>query len=91
MSCSHEHSHGDHDHSDGHNHSHEDDHDHSDDINPALQNSLYDKIIFDEIITLNEATTGSGAAIVKKTWAERLSTESSVVSDADEQLLMYIP
>ncbi|KAI0593748.1 DUF1000-domain-containing protein [Biscogniauxia sp. FL1348] len=87
--CHDEHvSHGGHDH---HDHGHDHDHDHSDDITPALQHSLYQHIRFDDIITLNEATTGSGKAIVKKTWAERLQPEPELQSDADEQLLMTVP
>lgn len=85
MSCSHEHhSHGGDDH-----HGHE--HDHSDDITPALQHSLYQQINFDEITTLNEAVPDSGRAIVKKTWADRLSVDVELESDADEQLLMTVP
>lgn len=38
-----------------------------------------------------EATPKSGAAIVQKSWAERLNDEPELESDADEQLLMYIP
>jgi len=80
---------------DGHDHdgnSHGDGaHDHSDDITPALQYSLYQHTNFDEITTLNEAKAHSGKAIVKKTWAERLQEEPELKSDADEQLLMYIP
>ncbi|KAL3480121.1 PITH domain-containing protein [Aspergillus californicus] len=85
----------------GHNHSHDhhghchgeadDAHDHSNDITPALQSLLYSQIQFDSINTLNEATPNSGAAIVKKTWAERQDDEPELESDADEQLLMYIP
>ncbi|OBT76345.1 hypothetical protein VF21_03638 [Pseudogymnoascus sp. 05NY08] len=79
----------------GHSHSHGDDgggaHDHSDDITPAIQHSLYQHIDFDAITTLNEAVAGSGAAVVKKTWAERLEDVPEVESDADEQLLMHIP
>ncbi|KAH7366756.1 PITH domain-containing protein [Plectosphaerella cucumerina] len=87
MSCSaehdHSHSHGD----DGHGHVH----DHSDDITPALQHSLYQQINFDEVTTLNETVRDSGRAIVRKTWAERLSEDPELASDADEQLLMNIP
>ena len=78
---------------DGH-HEHDHDHgehDHSDDITPALQFSLYQHISFDDIHTLNEASEGSGRAIVKKTWAERLSAEPELESDADEQLLITVP
>lgn len=84
-----------HDEHDGHGHHHhggdEQQHDHSDDITPALQFSLYQHIHFDEVTTLNEGTHGAGKAIVKKTWAERLSAEPELVSDADEQLIVNIP
>ncbi|KAJ6439516.1 RNA polymerase I-specific transcription initiation factor RRN6 [Purpureocillium lavendulum] len=66
-------------------------HDHSDDITPALQSSLYEQINFDEITTLNESRRDAGKAVVKKTWAERLSAEPELESDADEQLLMTVP
>lgn len=74
-----------------HDHHHGDEHDHSDDITPALQSSLYQQINFDEITTLNESIRDAGKAIVKKTWAERLSAEPELASDADEQLLMTVP
>ncbi len=66
-------------------------HDHSDDITPALQYSLYQHIIFDEITTLNEVAPHSGRAIVKKTWDERLDEQPELESDADQELLMHIP
>lgn len=82
------HCHDEHSHSHDHHH-HE--HDHSDDITPALQASLYEQINFDEITTLNEAYTDTGKAIVKKTWADRMTTQPELASDADEQLLMSVP
>lgn len=83
--CHDEHaSHGGHDH-------HHGEHDHSDDITPALQSSLYEHIDFDGITTLNEEEFGSGKAIVKKTWAERMDESPELASDADEQLLINIP
>ncbi|KAL7808331.1 60S ribosomal protein L3 [Trichoderma aethiopicum] len=83
------HCHDEHDH---HGHSHHDgEHDHSDDITPALQSSLYEQINFDEITTLNEARRDAGKEIVRKTWAERLSAQPELESDADEQLLMTVP
>ncbi|OOQ90964.1 DUF1000 domain protein [Penicillium brasilianum] len=82
----HHHHHG----GDGHGHCH-DEHDHSNDITPALQSLLYSQIDFDSITTLNEVTAKGGAAIVKKTWAERLNDQPELESDADEQLLMHIP
>lgn len=39
----------------------------------------------------SEAMPKAGAAIVQKTWAERLNDHPELESDADEQLLMYIP
>jgi len=76
----------------GHDHSHSHGaHDHSDDITPALQNSLYRQIDFDAINTLNESASGSGSRVCKKTWDERLNPEPELCSDADEQLLMHIP
>lgn len=77
--------HTDHDHGDHHGH------DHSHDSEPALQSNLYQQIDFDGIVTLNEAHPKSGAAIVKKTWAQRLDDEPELASDADEQLLMTVP
>ena len=72
-----------------HDHPHE--HDHSDDITPALQFSLYEHINFDDITTLNEESFGSGKAITKKTWAERLHDQPELASSADEQLIINIP
>jgi hypothetical protein len=83
------HCHDEHDHL-GHNHG-DGGHDHSDDITPALQYSLYQHITFDDITTLNEAEPGSGKAVVKKTWVERMEEKPELESDADEQLLMHIP
>ena len=73
----------------GHNHGH-DHHHHSHDLEPALQNNLYKVIDFDKITCLNEAAPDSGRTIVQKTWAER-NSESTLESDADEQLLLHIP
>lgn len=77
------HSHDDQDHSHGH--------DHSDDIEPALQSLIYQPIEFDGIRTLNETEIDSGAKVVQKTWAQRLEAQPLVTSDADEQLLMFVP
>ncbi|KAI9811432.1 MAG: hypothetical protein M1827_005415 [Pycnora praestabilis] len=83
---SHTHSHGGDDHGHGHDH----DHDHADVTEPA-QPVLYSQIDFDKITTLNESVPSSGAAIVKKEWANRMEARPELESDADEQLLMYIP
>ncbi|TIA26215.1 DUF1000-domain-containing protein [Aureobasidium pullulans] len=87
------HCHGEHEgHGYGHGHGHSHGaHDHSEDVTPALQNSLYKQIDFDAINTLNESSSGSGSKICKKTWDERLNPEPELCSDADEQLLMHIP
>ncbi|KAM7208687.1 PITH domain containing protein [Naviculisporaceae sp. PSN 640] len=77
-------------HHDHHGHDHGE-HDHSDDITPALQHSLYQYIDFDNIVTMNEAESGSGKAVCKKTWAERMTEEPELASDVDEQLLVNIP
>jgi ABC-type Zn2+ transport system substrate-binding protein/surface adhesin len=84
-------SHHRHDH-DGHGHGHgHDEHDHSHDLEPALQSNLYKQIDFEGITTLNEAEPKSGAAVVKKTWAQRLDDGPELESDTDEQLLMHVP
>jgi hypothetical protein len=82
-------SHHHHDH-DGHGHGHGHD-EHSHDLEPALQSNLYKQIDFEGITTLNEAEPKSGAAVVKKTWAQRLDDAPELESDADEQLLMHVP
>lgn len=80
-----------HDHSHDHGHGHGDGHDHSHDLEPALQSNLHQRVNFEGIITLNEAEPRSGAAIVQKTWSERLNEEPALASDTDEQLLMHVP
>ncbi|EXJ81985.1 hypothetical protein A1O1_08053 [Capronia coronata CBS 617.96] len=88
----HDHGHGhSHDHGHGHEGGHDHDHDHSHDLEPALQSNLYKQINFEGITTLNEAEPGSGAAIVQKSWEERLDERPTLESDADEQLLMHVP
>ena len=88
MSHDHSHSHGDH----GHHHDGDDHgHDHSDEITPALQTLIYNQIDFDKVRTLNESEPNAGAKVVQKSWAQRMEAEPELVSDADEQLLMFIP
>ena len=83
------HCHDEHDHS-GHDHSHGA-HDHSDDLTPAIQSLLYEQVDFGAVNTLNEAEPRSGASILQKTYAQRLDPEPELQSDADEQLLMFVP
>lgn len=66
-------------------------HDHSDDIEPALQTLLWKQIDFESIRTLNESESDQGAKIVEKTWPQRMNAEPKLESDADEQLLMFVP
>ena len=85
---SHEHDdHGSHDHGDSHDH----DHDHSDEVIPALQTLIYSQIDFPKLRTLNEEEPDSGLGVVQKPWSQRMDPEPSLVSDADEQLLIFVP
>ena len=82
------HNHSGHDHQD---HGHDHGHDHSDETEPALQTLIWKQIDFDNIRTLNESEPDAGAKIVKKTWQQRLESDPQLESDADEQLLMFVP
>lgn len=86
----HDHDHG-HDHHDSHGHGHGHGHDHSDEIEPAIQSLIWKQIEFEKIRTLNESEIDAGAKIVEKTWPQRLDPEPELVSDSDEQLLIFIP
>ena len=84
----HNHGSASHNHTDDH---HDHDHDHPDETTPALQNIIWKQIDFEKIRTLNETESDAGLRVVKKSWAQRMDAEPELVSDADEQLLMYIP
>ncbi|KAK4692608.1 hypothetical protein P7C71_g4627, partial [Lecanoromycetidae sp. Uapishka_2] len=77
------HSHDDH----GHDHGH----DHSDEVEPAVQTLIWKQIDFNNIRTLNESEPNAGARIVKKAYQQRLHADPELVSDSDEQLLMFVP
>lgn len=77
-----------HDHPD---HNGEHGHDHSDEAEPALQNLIWKEIEFENIRTLNESEPDAGAKVVEKTWPQRLNAEPELVSDSDEQLLIFVP
>ncbi|KAL8929351.1 MAG: hypothetical protein Q9172_000524 [Xanthocarpia lactea] len=79
----HHHDHGDGDHGHGH--------DHSDEVEPALQTLIWKQIDFESIRTLNESEPDQGAKVVEKTWPQRLNAEPMLQSDADEQLLIFVP
>jgi hypothetical protein len=66
-------------------------HDHDDDLTPAIQNQLYSQIDFSAVRCLNEATPGTGVAILQKPWTQRLEAEPELQSDCDEQLLLTVP
>ena len=83
MSHHHDHDHHDHDHGNGH--------DHSDETEPALQSLIWKQIDFENIRCLNESETDAGRKIVEKAWQQRLESEPELVSDADEQLLIFVP
>jgi hypothetical protein len=85
--------HGTHDDSQHHDHDHGHDHghDHSDEVEPALQSLIWNQIEFEKIRTMNEHELDAGAKIVEKPWPQRLDPEPELVSDSDEQLLMFIP
>ena len=83
----HEHDH-EHDEHGGHDHA---GHDHPDEVIPALQTLIYSQIDFPKLRTLNETTPDSGLAVIQKPWDQRMDTEPALVSDADEQLLIFVP
>lgn len=79
-------------HQHSHDHGHDDHgHDHSDETQPALQSLIWKQIEFDKIRCLNESESHTGRKIIEKTWQQRLESEPVLVSDADEQLLLFIP
>ncbi|KAL8962441.1 MAG: hypothetical protein Q9193_001154 [Seirophora villosa] len=84
--CSSAHQHGES--NEGHSHDHGD---HGDDVQPALQTLIWKQVDFENIRTLNESESDMGAKIVEKPWPQRLNAEPMLESDADEQLLMFVP
>eukprot|EP01134_Creolimax_fragrantissima_P002131 CFRG2131T1 len=91
MSCSKEATEGDHTH--GHGHGRGDGHGHSHDHDSAergFEYSLYKYIEKDKVTCLN-AFDDTQAQTIFRPWDERMSKESNVESDADEQLIINIP
>ena len=81
-----------HDHGHGYSHdNHDHDHDHGDETEPALQTLIWKQIDFDKVRTLNESESNAGAKVIKKTWQQALNPIPELVSDSDEQLLLFIP
>lgn len=52
----------------------------------------FDKAAIDfHFLSIVESVPRAGAAILQKTWPDRLNDHPELESDADEQLLTYIP
>ncbi|KAJ1664004.1 hypothetical protein IW140_004418 [Coemansia sp. RSA 1813] len=88
MSCHGEANEDDHSHSHSHSHSH--DHSHDAEADTGLADSLHRQLNIDEAWCLNEQTPDSIKTIFKP-WHERLDTLRIVRSDADEELLVFVP
>ena len=65
--------------------------DQPDETEPALQSLIYKQIEFDKIRCLNETETDAGRKVVEKTWQQRLEPAPELISDADEQLILFVP
>ncbi|KAF9162802.1 hypothetical protein DFQ26_003232 [Actinomortierella ambigua] len=84
-------------HDEAHDHDHDhhghDGHDHSHDRSPdedLVHGSLLGKIDRDLVVCLNESAPGQGKAILKP-WADKMDDTKVLESDADEQLILFIP
>ncbi|KAI9495310.1 galactose-binding domain-like protein [Zychaea mexicana] len=65
-------------------------HDHDDLPGAGDQFLLYSRIDRDNVRCLNEAEPDSGKSVIKP-WNERFDNEKFVESDADEQLILFVP
>ncbi|KAJ2403321.1 hypothetical protein GGI23_000026 [Coemansia sp. RSA 2559] len=88
MSCHGEADDQNHSHSHSHNHSHS--HSHDADADTGLADSLHQQLNIDESWCLNEQTAGS-IKTVFKAWPDRHDTAHAVHSDADAELLVFVP
>ncbi|KAJ1728665.1 hypothetical protein LPJ61_003912, partial [Coemansia biformis] len=85
------HSHEGHGHGHGHGRGHGGhDHSHEADADTGLSDSLFGKVVVDEAWCLNERTAGSVRGVFKP-WDRRLDTAHCIESDADVELLVYVP
>ncbi|KAJ2710908.1 hypothetical protein H4R19_003509 [Coemansia spiralis] len=84
------HSHDGHGHSHSHGHDHDHDHDHDAEADTGLRDSLFGKVAVGRAWCLNEQTPGSVCGVFKP-WHQRLDTTCGIASDADEELLVYVP
>ncbi|KAJ3288414.1 hypothetical protein HDU79_004846 [Rhizoclosmatium sp. JEL0117] len=89
MSHQHSHSHSGACGHESHDHNHNHDHDH-DGPDRGAEFTLYKHIDIDNIRTFNEAVPGSGKTVFKS-YEERLDDSKFVESDADDQLIIFIP
>lgn len=74
-----------------HGHGHDHDHDHNDETESAFQSLIWKQVEFDKVRCLNESESDAGRKVVEKTWQQRLDSQPDLVSDADEQLLLFVP
>ncbi|TPX49084.1 hypothetical protein SeMB42_g01734 [Synchytrium endobioticum] len=84
-----------HHHHDGHDHEHDEARNggHSHDHDPAdrgIEASLFKQIHIDKIRSLNEHEEGAGSKIFKS-WDKRFAREPYLESDADQQLIIFVP
>ncbi|KAJ1988114.1 hypothetical protein GGI25_001656 [Coemansia spiralis] len=78
----------DHDHDHDHDHSHG--HSHDADADTGIADSLFGKVNTDETWCLNESVP-EAIKTVFKPWHQRLDTTRYVESDADAELLVFVP
>ncbi|KAK7206586.1 galactose-binding domain-like protein [Myxozyma melibiosi] len=86
-----EHTHSHSHHGDGGGHGHGHSHSHSPPPEDTFDSqSLYKHINIDQVTTMNESEPDAGKGVIKP-WSERYDTTKILESDADEQLIMFIP
>ncbi|KAH6571922.1 hypothetical protein BASA50_009965 [Batrachochytrium salamandrivorans] len=76
-----------HQHDHGHDHGHDHDHDGPD---RGEEVTLFSQIDLDSVRCLNEATQGSARKVFRP-WHQRFDESEYIESDADEQLIIFIP
>ncbi|PIA12996.1 hypothetical protein COEREDRAFT_83764 [Coemansia reversa NRRL 1564] len=74
----------------GHGHGHSHDHSHEAEVTTGLRDSLFGKVMVDKSWCLNESMAGSIKGVFKP-WEQRLDTVLKVESDADTELLVFVP
>lgn len=86
MSCSHECTDGDHNH-----HDHDNGHDHDDSPERGAEFSLYKYIDEARLRGLNISNGCSKLSDIFKPWPDRMDRSKYVESDADEEMIIFIP